>query len=185
MKKKELKSKMIVKLRDGSFYLVVDDVLVKENYFNLLSQYSDNLLSVDRKDLDIVEIFTFVNKYYIFKDGLGIGALRFNDIGDNGNLKSIWKRNVAYDGLELVDGNTVYIVSKNADLCITYGFNSHDYNEDFKYFCSETTARIYLSILNNAVFSFNDYIKMSEKEFEEHCENIIREEFLKRLKDGK
>ena len=183
MKKKDLKSKMIVALRDGSFYLVVDDVIVKENCYNLLSHYSENLLSIDRKDLDIVEIFEFVNKSYKFTNDLGMGALRFSNIVDNGNVKSIWKRVASYDGGDLIDGEKVWIVSKIGGLSVVYNFDYEHYNEEYKYFSSEFYTLKYLEVLNSVTFSFNDYVKMSEKEFEEHCEKVIKEEFLKHLKD--
>jgi len=76
MKKKDLKSKMIVKLRNGNFYLVVDDVLVRENGYNLLNQYFENLLCKTDSYYDIVEIFEYVNNYYKFTNGLSTKIIR-------------------------------------------------------------------------------------------------------------
>lgn len=183
MKKKDLKSKMIVALRDGNFCLVVDDVIVKENYFDLLSKYSEDLEHNDDKEYDVVEVWKYVNNFYEFKNDLGMGCLRFKNIDDNSNLKLLWKRTYAYDGGDLIEGEKVWIISKIGGLSVVYNFDSKYYNEEYKYFCSETTAQLYIDVLNGATFSFKNYVKMSETEFGEYCENVIREEFLKRLED--
>lgn len=183
MKKNELKSKMVVALRNGDFYLVVDDVIVRENSFNLLSKYDECLSHVECKDSDIVEVYKIVNNYYSFTNDLGMSCLNFSEIGWKNDLKLLWKRTYAYDGGDLIDGEKCWIVNKKGSLILIHNFDSKHFNEEYKYFCSETTAQIYLSVLNRATFSFNDYVKMSEKEFEQHCENVIREEFLKLLKD--
>lgn len=183
MKKKDLKSKMIVALRNGDFYLVVDDVLVRENSFIILSKYDDNLLYEREKESDVVEVYKIVNNYYSFTNDLGIASLEFKNIGRSGALQLLWKRTYFYDGGDLIEGEKVWIISKIGGLSVVYNFDSKYYNEEYKYFCSETTAQIYLSVLNRATFSFKNYVKMSEKEFGEYCENVIREEFLRRLKD--
>jgi len=72
MKKKDLKSKLFVKLRNDELYLVVEDVLVTNKGFNILSNYSEDLLSIDDVRYDIVEVFKIHNPFYQFKDDLGM-----------------------------------------------------------------------------------------------------------------
>ena len=182
MKKKDLKSKMIVKLRNGEFYLVVDDVLVRENSFNLLSNYDEFLLHDEGENYDVVEVYKIVNNYYSFTNDLGMACLNFSEIGRKNDLKLLWKRTFSYDGGELKEGEKVWIVSKIGGLSVIYNFDSKYYNKDYKYFCSEITAQLYIDALNMVTFSFNNYVKMSEKEFQQHCENVIREKFLELLK---
>jgi hypothetical protein len=182
MKKKELKSKMIVKLRNGDFYLVVDDVLVKENCFILLSTYDDFLLSGDGECYDVVEVYEIINTYYSFTNDLGMGCLKFKELGKNDTLKLLWCRTFSYDGVELTDGQNVWIVSNIGGISIIYNYDS-SCKGDYKYFSSEKAARLYLSVFNNISVSYNDYVRMTEKNFKEHCENLIREEFDKRIKN--
>jgi len=94
MKKKDLKSKMFVKLRNGEIYLVVEDVLVKEGDFMILEIYSEDLLSNYREDkhVDIVEVFKIHNPFYQFKDDLGMMSLSFDKIELNNYFVSLWKR---------------------------------------------------------------------------------------------
>jgi hypothetical protein len=94
MKKKDLKSKMFVKLRNGEIYLVVEDVLVKEGDFMILEIYSEDLLSNYREDkhVDIVEVFKINNNYFKFKDDLGMMSLSFDKIELNNYFVSLWKR---------------------------------------------------------------------------------------------
>jgi hypothetical protein len=94
MKKKDLKSKMFVKLRNGDLYLVVEDVIVKEDDFMILEIYSENLLCNyrDDKHVDIVEVFKIYNPYFNFKDDLGMMSLNFKKIELNDYFVSLWKR---------------------------------------------------------------------------------------------
>jgi len=99
MKKKDLKSKMFVKLRNGDLYLVVEDVLVKEGDFMILEIYSEDLLSNYREDkhVDIVEVFKISNPYFKFKDDLGMMSLSFKKIELDNYFESLWKREEVLD----------------------------------------------------------------------------------------
>jgi hypothetical protein len=94
MEKKDLKSKMFVKLRNNEIYLVVEDVLVKEGDFMILEIYSEDLLSNYREDkhVDIVEVFKINNNYFKFKDDLGMMCLNFKKIELDDYFVSLWKR---------------------------------------------------------------------------------------------
>jgi hypothetical protein len=103
MKKKDLKSKMFVKLRNGDLYLVVEDVIVKENSFLLLEYYSEDLLDVDDDDSDdIVEVFKISNPYFKFKDDLGMMSLSFKKIELDNYFESLWKREDVLDDEQIV-----------------------------------------------------------------------------------
>jgi hypothetical protein len=93
MEKKDLKSKMFVKLRNDELYLVVEDVLVTHKGFNTLSNYSEDLLDIDYDvRYDIVEVFKIPNPFYQFKDDLGMMSLSFDKIELNNYFVSLWKR---------------------------------------------------------------------------------------------
>ena len=182
MQKKDLKSKMVVKCRNGNFYLVVDDVLVKENGFNLISGYSENLLMNGDDEFDIMEIFKIINGSYSFTNDLGMTSLEFDNIGKSSNLKSIWKRTLSYDGEELVEGNKVWIVSDIGGMSFIYNFSMKEYNEDYKYFVTQETALKYIEFFESPLFSMKEYLKHSSKiDFKGFCESRIENAFLKAI----
>ena len=59
--KADLRNRMVVELRCGGFYLVVDDYLLSANGFMLLSQYNEELKFYEYnrydKDWDIIRIY--------------------------------------------------------------------------------------------------------------------------------
>lgn len=87
MKKTDLKSGMTIKLRNDSVYLVVNDGLSRENGFEPLSLYRDNLTHINDKDYDIVEVYLYRNPFY----GNTANLEDFLDLDDTG-MELIWKR---------------------------------------------------------------------------------------------
>ena len=62
MLKDELQNRMVVELRNGEQYLLVDNYLLCKDGFMTLSTYTDTLLdSAGDKDWDIVKIFAPVS----------------------------------------------------------------------------------------------------------------------------
>jgi hypothetical protein len=102
MEKKDLKSKMFVKLRDGEIYLVVEDVLVKYRGFMLISYYSEDLLNIDDVRYDIVEVFKIHNPYFNFKDNLGMLGVSFDNIDLHDSFVSLWKREEVLNDEQIV-----------------------------------------------------------------------------------
>ena len=67
--KKDLKNRMVVEYRNGERYMVVDDILLGDNYWCSLSQYSDDLTRKSCRvgevcsDYDIVKVFPEIYYY--------------------------------------------------------------------------------------------------------------------------
>lgn len=90
--KKDLKSGMVVKTRNNTMFLVVDDKLIATAGFVLLTEYTDDLTIIDDPDpniqsgFDIMEVYDDVNSW-----GLGFsGVLSYVGEKKYGNL--VWKR---------------------------------------------------------------------------------------------
>lgn len=90
--KKDLKTGMVVKTRNNTMFLVVDDKLIATAGFGLLIEYNDDLTVIDQPDsniqsgFDIMEVYDEVNCW-----GWGFArALSFVEKKDWGKL--IWKR---------------------------------------------------------------------------------------------
>ena len=57
MKLKDLKTGMVVKNREGNYYMVINDYIVREYVYNSLNNFNDNLTEKTLKKLDIVEVY--------------------------------------------------------------------------------------------------------------------------------
>lgn len=57
MKLKDLKTGMVVKNREGDYYIVINDCIVNEKTFDFLKNYNDNLTNIYSRNLDIVEVY--------------------------------------------------------------------------------------------------------------------------------
>lgn len=84
MKKSDLKNGMVVKLRDDSLMMVVDNMLIEINSNLSLSDYSDTLEFYDTEVYDIVAIYEQAKER----------GFVFSDLSDKNYsyLKLIWKR---------------------------------------------------------------------------------------------
>jgi hypothetical protein len=93
MKKRELKTKMVTKQRDGTVCLVLDDVLIGNDHFVRLENYDQNFNHSDYRDYDIINIYKYNNEYHNFTNDLGVcrGLLQLKVRGDSWEL--IWERN--------------------------------------------------------------------------------------------
>lgn len=62
MKKNELRNGMMVETRGGNLYLVVGDFITRDDGFNLLSNYDENMTNVNGiYDHDIVKVYEYKN----------------------------------------------------------------------------------------------------------------------------
>ena len=61
MKKSNLKNFMIVELRDGKRFVVVDDALIHYAYYDLLSSYANNLKNLSGSEYDIIRVYEHYN----------------------------------------------------------------------------------------------------------------------------
>ena len=88
MTKKDLKSGMTVKLRNGDVYLVVEDFLSNQNRFNNLENYTNDLKNQALKYLDITEVYQYKNSIY------GNSSQNLTTLLDltNPNMQLLWKR---------------------------------------------------------------------------------------------
>lgn len=87
MTKQDLKSGMTVKLRNGNVYLVVNEGLSRENGFEPLVCYCDDLMHIGDKSYDIVEVHVFNTTFYGNTATLEV----FLDL-NNPMMKLLWKR---------------------------------------------------------------------------------------------
>ena len=88
MNKKDLKSSMTVKLRDGDVYLVVGDLLSNQNEFENLQYYRNDLTNMNGNSYDIVEVHQYYNPIY----GNGANNLTTLLNLEHTAMKLLWKR---------------------------------------------------------------------------------------------
>lgn len=77
--KSDLKDGMVVKIRDGNFYLVVGDKLIGKYGFNVFSDYDDNL-TCKPDSFDIIAVYETTDVYSIYR------------LFDENQLINIWQR---------------------------------------------------------------------------------------------
>ena len=80
-KDKYLVTKNVVEIRNGLFYMVVGDILLRVNGFLYTDDYGDDLTFSD-DEFDIVKVYKL--------DGFGFG---FNGMNNINNLTLLWERN--------------------------------------------------------------------------------------------
>lgn len=63
MTKSDLKNRMVVEVRDGKRYLVVDELLMRDSGWLVLSDYDEDLMHKYNKNYDIVKVFDCVKRF--------------------------------------------------------------------------------------------------------------------------
>ena len=80
--KKDLKNKMVVELKDGDRFIVIDDILLNDCSFDRLSYYNDDFTNNELPGLDIIKV-------YNPKENRKLIPCNFNEIGEE---DLIWER---------------------------------------------------------------------------------------------
>ena len=80
--KKDLKNKMVVELKDGDRFIVIDDILLNDCSFDYLSYYNDDFTNNELPGLDIIKV-------YNPKENRKLIPCNFNEIGEE---DLIWER---------------------------------------------------------------------------------------------
>ena len=89
MTKKDLKSGMTVKLRNGDVCLVINDFITDANSFMYFKDFTDNLVCTDGfTKLDIVEVYQFTNPVTKLHVNTLTNLLNLEKTG----MKLLWKR---------------------------------------------------------------------------------------------
>jgi len=86
MKKSDLKNGMLVETREGNLYLVVGDFITKQDGFDLLSNYDENLKNKVSNKLDIMKTYEYKNDRY-GNNAAAIRTLFYREL-----LTQIWER---------------------------------------------------------------------------------------------
>lgn len=73
--KKDLKNKMVVELKDGDRFIVIDDILLNDCSFDCLSYYNDDFTNNELPGLDVVKI-------YKPRENRKLIPCNFNEIGE-------------------------------------------------------------------------------------------------------
>lgn len=82
--KKDLKNKMVVELKDGDRFIVIDDILLNDCSFDRLSYYDDDFTNNELPGLDIIKV-------YNPKENRKLIPCNFNEIGEE---DLIWERRI-------------------------------------------------------------------------------------------
>jgi hypothetical protein len=86
MRKDELRNGMVVETRKGILYLVVGDFMTRENGYDLLSNYDEDMINVNDLAYDIVKVYEFKNN--VFDNNAGWLKVLF----DRERLTLLWER---------------------------------------------------------------------------------------------
>lgn len=90
--KKDLKTGMVVKTRNNTVFLVVDDKLISVGGFMRLTEYNDDLTVIDESDSNIQSGFDIM-EVYDKVDGWGFGFSRgLYYVAEKKCGKLVWKR---------------------------------------------------------------------------------------------
>lgn len=118
MKKSDLKDGMVVTLRHGEECLIVNDMLIKNNFrFNMfLEEYNEDLTHKKSKNRDIVKVQDF-NKESV-----------------------LWERGKEVDWDKVPVGTKV-LVSDNENNWYEHLFIDYRNNEDFKFKCIDAKSK--------------------------------------------
>lgn len=87
MKKSYLKSKMVVKTRNGGLWLVVDDAFIRVHEFTTFTEYNEELRCEKNKNYDIVKVYRYINENYNNSNVSDITTMLNEE-----NLKLLWER---------------------------------------------------------------------------------------------
>ena len=82
--KADLKTKMVVEVKDGNRYLVVDDTLVRYEGYNTLDIYNDDL-TCDTDSVSIEKVFRYVSD-------IDVDCVSLKNMLTSQNLSLIWQR---------------------------------------------------------------------------------------------
>lgn len=82
--KKDLKNKMVVELKDGDRFIVIDDILLNDCSFDCLSYYNDDFTNNELPGLDIIKI-------YKPRENRKLIPCNLNEIGEE---DLIWERRI-------------------------------------------------------------------------------------------
>lgn len=82
--KKDLKNKMVVELKDGDRFIVIDDILLNDCSFDRLSYYDDDFTNNELPGLDIIKV-------YNPKENRKLIPCNLNEIGEE---DLIWERRI-------------------------------------------------------------------------------------------
>lgn len=89
--KKDLKTGMVVKTRNNTMLLVVDDKLISVSGFLRLTEYNDDLIITDEPDSNIQSGFDIMEVYEVNSWGLGFSRV-LSYVEEKTFGKLIWKR---------------------------------------------------------------------------------------------
>jgi hypothetical protein len=82
--KADLKTKMVVEVKDGNRYLVVDDTLVRYEGYNPLNVYNDDL-TCDTDSVSIEKVFRYVSD-------IDVDCVSLKNMLSSQNLSLVWER---------------------------------------------------------------------------------------------
>lgn len=149
MLKKDLKDGMVVELRNGQRYLLINNRMLDLGGFVRLTNYSEDLKNENSKGYDIVKVYEIEIAYSL------------TDIFKDANLTLTWERKE----YELTDKEVEVLKELN-----TLGFNwiARDYDDELNAFTRKPKCRYemwyaekgYSNLINNdkTLFSFIQWI---------------------------
>ena len=100
--KKDLKNKMVVELKDGDRFIVIDDILLNDCSFDYLSYYNDDFINNELPGLDIIKV-------YNPKENRKLIPCNFNEIGEE---DLIWERRIDWSKVPV---DTKVLVSESGN----------------------------------------------------------------------
>jgi hypothetical protein len=86
MKKSDLKNGMMVETRDGNLFLVVGEFMTRENSYDLLSNYNEDMINVNDSAYGIVKVYEYKNNL------LNNNAASIRILFDKTYLTLLWER---------------------------------------------------------------------------------------------
>lgn len=137
MELKDLKTGMVVKNREGNYYMVINDCIVREKEYDTLNKFNDDLTNKCFKKLDIVEVYNEREGYKLmFKNW-------FKNIK---NEEPIWKREEEVDWSKVPQWTKVQIRD----------FNESEWeNAYFIKYNNNDTLPFYITLCDKFTYSSN------------------------------
>lgn len=124
MKLKDLKTGMVVKNREGNYYMVINDCIVRERVYNPLNDFNDNLTEKLFKELDIVEVY---------KERKGAELRPTNWFENIENEEPIWKREEEIDWNKIPQWTKVQVRDSSNEKWRNAYFLNYVLDEKFKF----------------------------------------------------
>lgn len=125
MELKDLKTGMVVKNREGNYYMVINDCIVKEYMYNLFNNFNDNLTEKTYKKLDIVEVY---------KERKGRKLIPTNWFRGIEKEEPIWKREDKVDWNKVPQWTKVQVRDCDDYRWHNAYFIKYDNNETFPFY---------------------------------------------------